>query len=108
MANRNDTTKTTDGASPQHLIDLKNALREAGDQSDIGASWANDRIAPLMQSILELTKVEGLTTDNILRRVALIAKLSMTGIIATDEMAADFEADARNVRAELKNLEGGA
>ena len=108
MANRNDTTKTTDGASPQHLIDLKNALREAGDQSDIGASWSNDRIAPLMQSILELTKVDGLTPADIRGRVALIAKLSMMGMIATDEMAADFEADARNVRAELKNLEGGA
>lgn len=84
------------------------SLSESINRAQVGASWANDRIAPLMHAIRDLTKVDGMTQGHIATRVRLIGKLAMLGVIATDEMGVDFEVAAEAAEAELAMLKGGA
>jgi len=83
------------------------ALREVVDMAAIGASWANDRIAPLMNAIMVLANPENQTPTTTHNRILLIRKLAVLGSVAAEEMAADFEANGRAAESKLADLNGG-
>lgn len=115
MAKSNDNVNTTASAIPAPLIERKaapdaviKALDLAVDQAQIGASWANDRIDPMIKAIIGLADFTHTNADMTNDRLKLVRKLALETSILVDDMAGGFEREARELIEKRVGLEGGA
>lgn len=84
------------------------AMNLAIDQAEVCASWANDRIAPMIGAIVGLADYSSDSAFGANERLALIRRVAMETHILVDDMAGCSERETRGLTAKRVALEGGA
>lgn len=84
------------------------ALNLAIDQAEIGASWANDRIEPLIQAMIGLASYSSDNATEANERLKLIGRIAIETRILVNTMAGCFEREALDLSEQRAKLEGGA
>lgn len=83
----------------EHAINAVNAAA-------VSASFINDNLTPVFQSLVELSKIDGQDDRNLRIRLTLLHDLAKLGHRLADEAAAHMESDEREFQSNLDRLQG--
>jgi hypothetical protein len=81
---------------------------QAVELAALAASWANQRVMPMVQALRVLAAFSCSDANACNSRLALIRDIANETDILINEMAGCFESEQRDFEAKLTKLEGGA
>ena len=90
---------------PETAADL---AEQAVEMASVAASWANQRIMPMIETLRELATYSSSEANACNARLALVRNIADEADRLVNEMAGCFEAEQRDFEAKLAVLEGGA
>jgi|GEM_PF-6773474 len=74
--------------------------------AELAVSWLNDRIYPVVVSLLELSKCDGLDGADVRYRMGLVHGLAKVGRRMIEEAGGDLEQEQAELQEKLATLKG--